>query len=310
MKGDSHLKVPLYAVRDVFLRQLNNAIHALRGRSDERIHDVRKELKRARATLRLLRPCMGTDAYRRENTLIRDVARPLAPVRDAKVLLHAIIGIRRQRDGKHLEALRGEVRKLLQSERREARQDLRLQYLAAAAETLRSAASRTERLTHTLPGSLALSSGLSSAYKRGRKALARARRHPSDANLHEWRKQVKYLLNQMDVARRLGVRRLAKSHKQAHHLADILGRDHDLAVLSDKVKEFADRGLLRAGAAAVGPWRAHAKNLRSAFQKEAFALGRQLYAQTTDRFKTRLKLRKAKDSARQAVLQRAGDAAT
>jgi hypothetical protein len=55
MKGDSALKVPLYAVRDVFLRQLDDAVRALRGSSDERIHDVRKELKRARATPKVAR---------------------------------------------------------------------------------------------------------------------------------------------------------------------------------------------------------------------------------------------------------------
>jgi CHAD domain-containing protein len=234
MKVDSRLNVSLYAVRDVFLRQLNNAIRALRGSSEEGIHDVRKALKRARATLRLLRPCTGADLYRRENAIIRDAARPLTPVRDAKALLQAVTRVRREEDGKSIEALRRELRKLLQSERLEAQKELRLRHRAAMVETLRSAAGRTERLSHTLPDRLALSRGLSRVYKSGRKALARARRHPTDANLHECRKQVKYLLNQIDVAHRLGVRRLAKSRKRAHHLAEVLGRDHDLAVLSGR----------------------------------------------------------------------------
>ena len=276
-KGDSALKVPLYAVRDVLIRQLDDAARALRGSSDERIHDVRKALKRARATLRLLRPCMAADAYRRENTVIRDVGRAMTSVRDAKVLVHALTELRPERDGK-LAALRVELRKLLLAERLEARKELRPEHLAAAADTLRSAASRAERLAHTLPDVFALSPGLSRVYESGRKALARATRHPTDAHLHEWRKQVKYLLNQIDVGRRLGMRRLAKGHEQARNLADVLGRDHDLAVLSDKVKEFAKSGSLRAGAVAIGKWRTRTKHFRSELRQEAFALGHRLYA--------------------------------
>jgi CHAD domain-containing protein len=300
MKADSALKVPLYAVRDVFLRQLDDAVRALRGSSDERIHDVRKELKRARATLRLLRPCMAADAYRQENTVIRDVGRAMTSVRDAKVLVHALTELRAERDGKKLAALREELRKLLLSERLKARKELRPEHLAGAADTLRSAASRAERWTHTLPDVLALSPGLSRVYGSGRKALARATRRPTDAHLHEWRKQVKYLLNQIDVGRRLGVRRLAKGHKQARHLADVLGRDHDLAVLNDKVKEFAQSGSLRADAVAIGKWRTCTKHFRSRLREEAFALGRRLYAKKTNRFRTYLRMRKAKDLIRRA----------
>ncbi|HEV7614289.1 MAG TPA: CHAD domain-containing protein [Steroidobacteraceae bacterium] len=295
------MNVPLYAVRDEFLRQLDHAVRALQGSSGERIHDVRKELKRARATLRLLRPCMGADPYRRENTILRDAARPLAPVRDAKVLMQAATRLLPDRDGNNLAALRRELRTLLHSERLESQHELRVQHRAAAADTLRGVASRTERLAHTLPDRLALSRGLSRVYKSGRKALARARRHPTDANLHECRKQAKYLLNQIDVAHRLGVRRLAKSHRRAHRLADVLGRDHDLAALNDKVKEFADNGFLRADAVTVEKWRARAQQCRSALQKEAFPLGRRLYAEKTGRFRAHLKMRKTKVSNRRAA---------
>ncbi len=308
MKGDSALKVPLYAVRDELIQQLNDAVRALGGTSDERIHEVRKELKRARATLRLLRPCMAADAYRQENTVIRDVGRAMTSVRDAKVLVHALTELRPERDGK-LAALRAELRKLLLSERLKARKELLPEHLAAAADTLRRVAGRAERLAHTLPDVLALSPGLSRVYESGRKALARAKRHPTDAHLHEWRKQVKYLLNQIDVGRRLGVRRLAKGHKQARHLADVLGRDHDLAVLSDKVKQFAKSGSLRAGAAAVGKWRTRTKHFRSGLREEAFALGRRLYAKKTRRFRTRLRMGKAK-TFEMAIPVHAGDAAT
>src|SRR4051794_29055581 len=74
-------------------RQIATALAALRAKaplSDETVHAARKQLKRARASLRLLRGAIGEDEYARENTRLRDAARPLARVRDAKVLLAAV----------------------------------------------------------------------------------------------------------------------------------------------------------------------------------------------------------------------------
>jgi CHAD domain-containing protein len=80
-------------VRRVVRTQIGAALEALGERglsSDETIHDTRKRLKRVRAGLRLLREAMGEGRYRRENALIRDAARPLTELRDAKVLLDAL----------------------------------------------------------------------------------------------------------------------------------------------------------------------------------------------------------------------------
>src|SRR3954471_12662774 len=60
------------------------------ARRDETVHEVRKSLKRLRALLRLLRHALGPDEYRRENRALRDTARPLGEVRDAKVFVGAI----------------------------------------------------------------------------------------------------------------------------------------------------------------------------------------------------------------------------
>src|SRR3569832_2538203 len=54
--------------------------------TEKQIHGARKNLKRARADLRLLRDAIGKTAYIRENTALRDAARALSGVRDAAVL--------------------------------------------------------------------------------------------------------------------------------------------------------------------------------------------------------------------------------
>src|SRR5262249_34493997 len=56
---------------------------------DEGVHDARKDLKRARSGLHLLRP-FDEMGYQRENQRLRNAARRLADVRDHKVLLRHI----------------------------------------------------------------------------------------------------------------------------------------------------------------------------------------------------------------------------
>src|SRR5580765_95868 len=81
------------AVRAAMCDEIADALQALWQRSrpsDEAMHQVRKDLKRARAALRLLREAVGEAAYARENHELRDAARPLASVRDATVALEAV----------------------------------------------------------------------------------------------------------------------------------------------------------------------------------------------------------------------------
>src|SRR5947207_2716692 len=82
------------SVRRMARKQITKALKTLGGAKqlleDEDVHDARKRLKKARALLRLLRPALGAPVYRRENGSIRDAARPLTDMRDAKILVETL----------------------------------------------------------------------------------------------------------------------------------------------------------------------------------------------------------------------------
>ena len=82
----------LAGVRRILQEWLAGADESLRKKriTDANIHDARKQLKKSRAALRLLRDAIGEIAYRRENNALRDAARPLGVARDSKVLLAAL----------------------------------------------------------------------------------------------------------------------------------------------------------------------------------------------------------------------------
>jgi hypothetical protein len=127
-------------------------------------------------------------------------------------------------------------------------------------------------------------------YRKGRKAFTGARKSGTDARLHEWRKQVKYLLNQVELVREFGVRHLAKSRRQAERLDELLGTDHDLAVLKNKIRGFMAAGKLhkpdggpggtpdRVPNAASDALEKTVDRRRSALQKKARKLGSRLFA--------------------------------
>jgi CHAD domain-containing protein len=289
-------ETPTHIARRALLAQLDKTIEELgkRRRSDVAVHNIRKELKRARAALRMLRDCIGVVAYRRDNALIRDAAHPLTPIRDAKVLLQTLeqVGPKKGADGRGF-YLR--FRKLLEEQRRLARRQLRSADLAAAARMLRGIRRRAAALPESRLAA-PHARGLEHAFKKARSAFAVAKGQGTDESLHEWRKQTKYFANQLEMLLHLRPKLFANSHRHATQLADCLGDDHDLAILTEQVFWHAVGGHTsasnteaRGGARApgtdarqlIGTMRRRRKKL----QRRAMRLGQRLYAGRAARYR-------------------------
>ncbi len=275
---------PTHIARQALLAQLDKTLEALRKKrhSDAGIHDIRKELKRARATLRMLRECIGVVAYRRDNALMRDAARPLTPVRDAKVLLDAI---RREALDKRANGANfaGRLCERLEQSRRAARRQLQEADLAGTARVLREIRRRTAAVPSrrlAKPGGKALER----AYNKARKAFAEAKRRGTDVSLHEWRKQTKYFANQLELVLPFGAKRLDKSHERAKHLADCLGDDHDLAILTERIYSQAKGEDAPATSEEVRELVTFLARRRKKLQGRALRLGRRLYSDKASRF--------------------------
>jgi CHAD domain-containing protein len=249
----------VHSVHDAALILLGGAIETLRsGQDDEAVHAARKDCKRIRAALRLLRGCLGSRVYRRENGRIRDAAKLLRPARDAFVLREILRTLPRR----PITLQRG-----LDSEYRAQRRALDRQ-------GARNALNRLTATRHSLLTLPALNSetasviaGAQRVYKAGRKAHRKARR-THDAALHEWRKQAKYRLNQLELLRTVFDVKVTKLRRRAHKLAEALGDDHDLGMLMGKLRTYKarDRSLMK-----------HIESRRCELQARAFRLGKRLY---------------------------------
>lgn len=257
------------------------AIERLEARqavSDAALHEVRKHLKAARAALRLLRDAVGKPAYARENAAIRKVAARLSPLRDAKVLLDTVRALQRTDDRELRELLAAEQR-ALRAEHRTLRAQLSGRALRRSlAAQLQQAAERTGRWRMPRDGWRVSREGVRRIYRSGRRAAAAAASEPTDRNLHEARKQAKYLelaLQMLFPAQRLQVA------ARAHFIAEKLGLDHDLAVLQKRIA-----GASRAGAG--GSALKVLRRRRSALQRRALQRAAGLYRRKPRAFVQRL----------------------
>jgi CHAD domain-containing protein len=276
-------------VRRLVRKQVGKALQALGDTdtpSDDAVHAARKELKKARAGLRLLREALGGRVYRRENEALRDAARPLTEVRDAKVLVATLDDLAERFPDEVDAAGLGKVRRALLKDQREVRQRvLQEGALAPVREALEGARKRAKEWPVGGDWSV-LGAGLKRTYRAGRDAFTAAREDPSDENLHEWRKQAKYLGHQLVMLQPIRLGLLGKLADQAHDLGDRLGDDHDLTVLRGTPEGEPDRFPDRDAVADLG----HLMERRRAeLQKEAATLGRRLDAKKPKVFTGRLK---------------------
>jgi CHAD domain-containing protein len=259
---------PVRQCRDILVRQLGGAVEELGG-SKPNIHGARKQLKRARATLRLLRPAIEDQSYRRENVAARDGARPLSTARDEEVMNEALDGLLERFGAAASGVNTPQLRQSLHKGPRAKGSGLSAGQLNKIKTALKRSAQRVRAWKLETEGWACIASGLRVTYRRARHALRRARTQRATDDLHEWRKQTKYLWHQLQILTPLAPGPVGELADEFHHLADYLGDEHDLAVL---------RGRLS------GPVTDLIERRREELQDKAFALGARLYTEKSKAF--------------------------
>ena len=232
--------------------------------------------------MRVARDALGERTYARENAAFRDAGRLLSGPRDSKVLLETLDELaRRFADELDPEAI-APLRARLVEEHERATELLKQdpQVIQDVRKALRAARRRTAGWKFDADGFDALAPGLERIYRRGRRRMRAAAAEPTSENFHEWRKRSKDLWHALQIVRPAQPKRLKKLARQTHELSDLLGDDHDLAVLRAYIESHEDLLEEPARAALL----ALIDRRRRALQRDALALGRRLYKRPPKRF--------------------------
>lgn len=202
------------------------------------IHGARKDLKKLRAVLRLIREQLGERAYKEQNRRFRDAGRLLSETRDAEVKVETLDHLE-ERFGDELPAAAAPWRADLERERYAAVADPGgrvAEQVEKAAAKIAAGHAEIESWPLRKDSWKLVGPGLSSAYRQGREAFAEVGEEPRAERIHEWRKRAKDLWYQLRILRELWPEVLGETAEEAHDLADLLGDHHDLAVLAEDLE--------------------------------------------------------------------------
>lgn len=245
------------------------------------VHQVRKRCKKLRALVRLLHrtdPALS----RRENAAFRDTARRLSELRDHAALVEAFDGL-----AAHT-TLRGETEQAVRTAllaRRDAAEPASGSAVQAARRELVQAGERVAHWPLPDTGFALLSGGLHRTYRQARRGLDTADAQRSTESFHQWRKRVKDHRYQLRLLQDVWPPVLRAHRRELHALGELLGDDHDLAVLRGTLD--ADPGGL-GGEVAVAEVRVAIDQRRALLQDRAVVLGRRSFAETPAAFVRRL----------------------
>jgi CHAD domain-containing protein len=237
---------------------------------DERIHEVRLCLKRARAALELVTGEAGRRA-RRAGRELRDIGRVLAPARDRAVAREALGGLARRLSAG---AKQGRS-KLLPRLRRELGGDGAQDALDDAARALGKALGALPRF-HVAHGGRALSGGFERAYRRARRAQRRCQADDAAVRFHDWRKAVKRLRYQAQLLGDAAPSLVGAMEPLLERLGKLLGELHDVTFLSEAVVEAGAARELRAER---DRWLSHLEARADGLRSDTRALGASVFSE-------------------------------
>lgn len=286
-------------VRRIASELIDNSIarvEAADRNNHKAVYEVRKNCKRVRGLLRLIRPQVP-GLYQTENTRFRDAAASLSGIRDTEAALESydalLLTFEDEVDRRTLAPVRRALKRHKQHLSSEGVVDLDAR-LDEFGERMREARGQvpiwkipTDTPKRAHGGFKLFGSGLTMTYARGRKALRDADDDPSIERLHEWRKCTKYLRYHLRLLRPAWPALLEPIRCEVKILGDLLGDDHDLAVLEQVLEQAlsgnnAHQDQLKT---LEGLIRRRSRDLRS----QAHWLGRRVYAEKPEAFRKRIR---------------------
>ncbi len=264
-------------VRRIGLGQIDQAMAALaREDRDAGIHEARKCFKRVRALLDMSRPALSEKIYRCENRRFRDLGRVLAGPRDVHVMRQTLERLQQQRDLSEAGGVPSALRAWLETWRAQVKPDAGGGRSSEAQAALADARDAFAGLHLRSDGIAPLVEGFQNIYADGRKTMRLAYRNGvEDEIFHEWRKHVQRHWRHLQLFRNAWPEEFAPRIDLASELSELIGVDHDLAVLIAFIRR--NRAILGARGQVAALIRA-AEAEQSMLRKTARPRGERLYA--------------------------------
>lgn len=247
----------------------------------EKIHLVRKKCKRIRALLRIVRSSIG-ETYKSENIFYRDLGRKLSEARDIQVFIETL-------NKMSAIPINSNISEIIQSlvnyfiEKRDAINSNQL--LFDFKEEILKSKSSVVKWEICNKGFQCLNGGLKKTYRRGRIAMKDALENPSMERYHEWRKRAKYHYHHLELLVPVWVNIMKQFTEEAHRLSEMLGSDHDLGLLKERIQTDVE---LNIHEEVKSQMISSIEKEQQELREKIFLLGKKVYAEKPDYLVTRI----------------------
>ncbi len=201
------------------------------GAADQ-IHELRKNIKKLRALLRLFRPAF--DGFSRENAALREAGQALSALREGTVLLSTFDAL-----GRPDPQLRARLAASVRNQPADT-----AAALARHREILGGVLDRAPGWRCTAKGFDAIAPGLARSWTEARRQMEGALVHPRGDVLHEWRKRVKDHGYHARLLEPVWPAMMECHIRATERLGDLLGEARDLALLAETVEALGGGAII------------------------------------------------------------------
>jgi CHAD domain-containing protein len=250
------------------------------GPEEERVHRARQRLKRLRTLTRVFRPVLGEHGEPLKAAL-REISHLLAGARDADAAVETARALREAAANRPGHGFDGVVAELAREAKATHAASLPVDNVL---RRLGEIEGHFAAIGPVEDGAALLTQALARAYRRGRRARSRALESLATPDLHLWRKSAKDLWHLLRLCRKRLPRRAETLTGRLERLADLLGRDHDYALLAERL------ALAPQHDPALGLQLSVIAGERRKLEAEAIALGDEIYRDKPKEFARRMRL--------------------
>lgn len=239
---------------------------------EERTHEARKSIKKLRGLLRLVRPHIESpEVFKAVDRTLRDTAKVLAEARDGDIVEMTLAEIAADA-GKAAEAKNGAAPPYPPEDNAVTEHQRAFAKVMESFATLRNDISGWRFGSNGPPD---LGAGYIDTYRESRRRMAKALVKRSDAQLHRWRKLVKYHSYHTRLLANFGEEGLADRREESHALEAILGKHHDLTVLESHLDSAGQK---KVGGVGVNKLKRRLRRARQSIEQDAARRGKRLFS--------------------------------
>ncbi len=225
-----------------FYGQIDIALYFLsfiRSDPDETVHEIRKNMKRVRAIIKLLQYSLGRTGYVQENYYYRDIGRMLSPFRDKKVISDLAEKYSNKRfRGANMEALQSIAERYSQAHCRQINKLTGDHLIVEKVSILLEKGKK--RFSQLLSAGIDINLIIDSytkTYRQTCEVLIKVLQENEPHIKHELRKKAKYFWYQSQLLHNYYPAYFGLLNRQLEKVSDLLGAGHDLFSFQESLRK-------------------------------------------------------------------------